>query len=124
MMVAERPIKRNELEIGIVLDQRTPEITTASKIRGDVFTLCNPIVDVEDGPTEYVSFCHSTALELALAASIRPMYYLAHRCFQISTGIPTAFSLDDTSGAFDRGLILRAIFDLQSQFDRYEGART
>lgn len=71
MMVAERPIKRNELEVGIVLDQRTPKVTTASKIRGDVFTLCNPIVDVEDGPTGYVSFCHSTALELVLSASIQ-----------------------------------------------------
>lgn len=68
--------------------------------------------DVEDGPIGYVSFCHPTVKELALAVSIQADYFFAHCCLWIFTGIPADFTLEITSGAFDCGLILRAIFDV------------
>ena len=63
MLVARRPLKRLEIESGIVLDDRVAQITAATRPRGDVLSSCYPILDVEDGPCGYVSFCHFTALE-------------------------------------------------------------
>ncbi len=63
MLVAQRPLKRFELEGGIVLDERVSQITTATRPRGDVFSLCHPILDAEDEPGGTVSFIHFTAQE-------------------------------------------------------------
>lgn len=63
MIVAQRPLRRYELESGIILDERVSRITSTSKARGDVLRLCSPILDVEDGPGGYVSFVHFTAKE-------------------------------------------------------------
>ena len=63
MLVARRPLKRLEIESGIILDNRVSQITAATRPRGDVLSSCYPIIDVEDGPSGYVSFCHFTALE-------------------------------------------------------------
>ncbi len=66
MLVAQRPLKRFELEGGIVLDERVSQITTATRPRGDVLSLCHPILDAEDEPGGTVSFIHFTAQELVL----------------------------------------------------------
>ena len=66
MLVAQRPLKRYELEGGIILDERVSQITTATRPRGDVLSLCHPILDAEDGPGGIVSFIHFTAQELVL----------------------------------------------------------
>lgn len=63
MLVAQRPLKRYEIESGIILDGRVLQITPASKGRRDVLNLCNPILEVDDDPGGNVSFSHSTALE-------------------------------------------------------------
>lgn len=63
MMIARRPLKRYEIESGIVLDDRVSHITTTNRPYGDILSLCNPIIDVEDGPGGTVSFSHFTALE-------------------------------------------------------------
>ena len=66
MLVARRPLKRSELESGIVLDDQVSQITVGDRARGDVLSLCNPILDVEDGLNGHVRFCHFTAQELVL----------------------------------------------------------
>ena len=66
MLVAKRPLKRCELEGGIVLDERVSQITTATRPRGDVLSLCHPILDAEDEPGDTVSFINFTALEYVL----------------------------------------------------------
>ena len=71
-MVARRPLKRHEIESGIVLDDRMSQVTPAARPRGDVLSCCYPILDVEDGPCGYVSFCHFTALELVQSLSVTP----------------------------------------------------
>ena len=63
MLVARRPLKRFEIESGIILDDRVSQITPATRPRGDVLSSCYPILDVDDSPCGYVSFCHFTALE-------------------------------------------------------------
>ena len=63
MLVARRPLKRYEIESGIILDERISHITPATRPRGDVLSSCYPILDVEDGPSGNVSFCHFTAFE-------------------------------------------------------------
>ena len=63
MIVAQRPLRRSELEYGIVLDEYTPLVTNASRLRGDVLSLCTPVLDIEDGPEGLVSFTHFTAYE-------------------------------------------------------------
>ena len=82
MLVARRPLKRFEIESGIVLDDRVSQITAATRPRGDVLSSCYPILDVEDGPCGYVSFCHFTALEsvfLLLLPSCIDLLNIANR---------------------------------------------
>ena len=79
MLVAQRPLKRYELESGIILDERVPQITPTSKARGDVLSLCSPILEVEDGPSGYVGFVHFTAKESVLP-SLPIVYYLNTSC--------------------------------------------
>ena len=87
MLVARRPLKRHELESGIVLDDQTSQITPAAKPRGDVLSLCYPILDVEDGPCGNVDFCHFTALEsvLRVDSALKWLHQLANHCSQVST---------------------------------------
>lgn len=66
MLVAQRPLKRCELESGIILDERVSQITTATKPRGDVLSLCHPLLDAEDDPGGCVSFIHFTIQESVL----------------------------------------------------------
>ena len=75
MLVVRRPLKRLEIESGIILDDRVSQITAATRPRGDVLSSCYPIIDVEDGPCGYVSFCHFTALE-----SVQGFLWLLTRC--------------------------------------------
>lgn len=66
MLVARRPLKRCELESGIVLDERVSQITAATRPRGDVLSLCHPILDTDDDIGGTVSFIHFTARESVL----------------------------------------------------------
>ena len=66
MLVAQRPLKRWELEGGIVLDERVSPVKTAARPRGDVLSLCHPILDIEDDSGGVVSFIHFTAQESVL----------------------------------------------------------
>ena len=70
MLVAHRPLKRCELESGIVLDERVSQISTATRPRGDVLSLCHPIIDSENDLGGYVSFIHFTAQESVLTRSL------------------------------------------------------
>ena len=87
MLVARRPLKRFEIESGIVLDDRVSQITAATRPRGDVLSSCYPIIDVEDGPRGYISFCHFTALELVPGLSVahNSLQKLAKYGSQVST---------------------------------------
>ena len=64
MIVARRPLRRSELEHGIVLDEHVPLVTESNRLRGSVLSLCTPVLDIEDGPEGIVSFTHFTAYEL------------------------------------------------------------
>ena len=66
MLLAQRPLKRSELESGIVLDQRVLQITAAARPQGDVLSLCHPILDADDDPGGTVGFIHFTARESVL----------------------------------------------------------
>ena len=66
MVVARRPLKRSELESGIILHGQVSKITTSNRPRGDVLSLCYPILDVEDDPGSPVQFTHFTAQESVL----------------------------------------------------------
>ena len=69
MLVARRPLRQAELESGIILDDRVPEITPATRARGNVLSLCFPLIEIDEDPSGYVDFCHFTALELVIIYS-------------------------------------------------------
>ena len=64
LLVAQRPLRKSELECGIVLHEHVPRVTSRLRARGNVLSLCNPIVDVDDDPAGSVSFTHFTVQEL------------------------------------------------------------
>ena len=66
MLVAQRPLRQAELESGIILDDRVPQITPATRAQGNVLSLCFPLIEIDDDPGGYVHFCHFTALELVI----------------------------------------------------------
>ena len=82
MVVARRPLKRSELESGIILHGQVSKITTSNRPRGDVLSLCYPILDVEDDPASPVRFTHFTAQESVLR---RCLVYRILTKFQVST---------------------------------------
>lgn len=59
----KRPLKRSEMETGIVLGDKVSHMTTSNRVRGDVLSLCSPVIDVADGPDGRVSLFHFTAVE-------------------------------------------------------------
>lgn len=63
MLVAQRPLRQVELESGIILDDQVPQITSATRARGNVLSLCFPLIEIDEDPSGYVNFCHFTALE-------------------------------------------------------------
>ena len=63
MIVARRPLKKPELESGIVLDEDVQQISNETRIRGDVLSLCSPLLELESGPGGSVNFVHFTAKE-------------------------------------------------------------
>ena len=71
MLVARRPLRKFEIESGIVLDDKNTQINDSTKIRGDPLALCSPILYVEDGPGGAVSFAHFTAKE-SVPTSLTP----------------------------------------------------
>ena len=83
MVVARRPLKRSELESGIILHEQVSKITTSSRPRGDVLSLCYPMLEVEDDAGSSVQFIHFTAQESVLA-----------RCF----GMLNVADISDTYG--------------------------
>ena len=63
MLVARRPLRRCELESGITLHGHVSQITTSTKPRGDVLSLCYPILEAAEDPRGIVNFIHFTVLE-------------------------------------------------------------
>ena len=63
VLFAKRPLKKYELESGIILDDRVMRITKDNQARGNVLSLCSPLLEVEDGPAGIVSFFHFTVIE-------------------------------------------------------------
>ena len=63
LLVAQRPLRRNELESGIVLHRRMQQASATSRARGDVLSLCNPVLDVGEDSTASVKFFHFTVEE-------------------------------------------------------------
>ena len=84
MVVACRPLKRSELESGIILHDQVPKITTSSRPKDDVLSLCYPILEAEDDAGSSVQFIHFTAQESVLA-----------RCFGM-------LNLADISGTYGK----------------------
>ena len=72
MLVAQRPLKRAELESGIILDDQVHQMTMATRARGNVLSLCFPLIEVDEDPSGYVNFCHFTALESVIDARLSP----------------------------------------------------
>lgn len=66
MLVAQRPLRRFELESGITLNGQVSQITTSNRPWGDVLSLCHPIVEAENDPGSLVNFVHFTAQESVL----------------------------------------------------------
>ena len=67
MLVAQRPLRQAELESGIILDDQVLRLTPANKARGNVLSLCLPLIEIDEESDGYVHFCHFTALELVIA---------------------------------------------------------
>ena len=63
MLVARRPLRRCELESGVTLNGQVSQITTSTKPRGDVLSLCYPILEAAENPGGSVNFIHFTVLE-------------------------------------------------------------
>ena len=63
MVVAQRPLRQAELENGIMLDGQVTQITQATRARGNVLSLCYPLIKIDEDPHGYVNFCHFTAQE-------------------------------------------------------------
>ena len=63
LLVARRPLRKPELESGIYLGKRRPQILTSDKPRGDVLSVCQPLIDVEYDASGRVSFVHFTVIE-------------------------------------------------------------
>ena len=63
MLVAKRPLRRCELESGITLHGEVSQITAKTRPRGDVLSLCYPILEAEEAPGGFVTFVHFTVLE-------------------------------------------------------------
>lgn len=71
LLVANRPLRREELESGIVLDERSSRITPSTKPLDDVLSLCHPIIDVEEKHGGHVTFVHFTFVESVFTAPLR-----------------------------------------------------
>lgn len=116
MLVARRPLKRLEIESGIVLDDRVSRISAATRPRGDVLSSCYPILDVEDGPCGNVNFCHFTALESVLRPNVAPdlLCRLAKDRPQVSADTLQFSSIVVPACPAYRVTSLRAVPDIQS----------
>ena len=68
--MAQRPLKRTELESGIILDDQVHQMTMATRARGNVLSLCFPLIEVDEDLSGYVNFCHFTALESVIDARL------------------------------------------------------
>ena len=66
MLVAQRPLRQAELESGIILDDQVQRLTPATRARGNVLSLCFPLIEIDEESDGYVHFCHFTALELVI----------------------------------------------------------
>ena len=71
MLVARRPLRRCELESGVSLNGQVLQITTSNKPRGDVLSLCYPILEASADPGGFVNFIHFTVLELVYSRYLR-----------------------------------------------------
>lgn len=60
LLVAKRPLRRAELEAGISLDCHRTRITADTKPRGDVLSLCDPLIQCEGGLSGKVRLFHFT----------------------------------------------------------------
>ena len=63
MLVARRPLRRCELESGVSLHGQVSQITASNKPRGDVLSLCHPMLEAAEDPGGFVNFIHFTVLE-------------------------------------------------------------
>ena len=63
MISARRPVKRSELESGIVLDKNTTQINDETRIHRDALGLCSPLLDLHATAIGNVPFTHFTARE-------------------------------------------------------------
>ena len=63
MMAARRPLRKYELESGITLHGQVSQTTVSNRPRGDVISLCYPILEAEEDPGSFVNFIHFTVLE-------------------------------------------------------------
>jgi hypothetical protein len=54
----ERPLKKYEVQDGVVLHEDNTVIDDSTKVSKHVFDLCKPLL--EDGPAETIRFIHSS----------------------------------------------------------------
>ena len=131
LLVAQRPLRRVELETGIVLDRRMQQLTASNRARGDVLSLCNPVLDVGEGSMDLVKFFHFTAQEsvIAMFLTARPWEKAyALQFFRYLKDRPTyaALELDQAqlSVSLSCSLYLRSSLDLvDTRMDQHQ-ART
>ena len=69
--VGRRPLRKLELVSGIILDNQVSRITTATRPKGDVLSLCYPILETCGIADEFVNFIHFTAHELVTILNLR-----------------------------------------------------
>ena len=65
LLVAQRPLRRCEIESGIVLDGKKG-IPTRTKQSRDVLSLCDPILEVQEGEMGLVRIFHFTVGEFVI----------------------------------------------------------
>ena len=61
MLVTRRSLKKYELECAVMLNETND--VTAPQLNDNFLSHCDPLLDVDDGPTGAVKFCHFTAVE-------------------------------------------------------------
>jgi hypothetical protein len=73
---AERPLKKYEVQDGIVLHDGNTVINDSTKVSKHVFDLCKPLL--EDGPGETVRFIHSSVKQSV------PLHFWTSGCSDLS----------------------------------------
>ncbi|KAL8857778.1 MAG: hypothetical protein Q9178_005678 [Gyalolechia marmorata] len=90
VVAARRPLRRYEIECAMTLEEMRD--TFIQEPSGDILGICDPLLDVDDGPTGLVKFCHFTALEYIRDSNFRTLRY-PHAGYTCLSGCLSALGL-------------------------------